>query len=139
MSVSKRAEIPANNIVSAPAVRISGATPLSNRNSLNRTNKYTPAVTSVDECTREETGVGAAIAAGSHAEKGTWALLVIAAITRRPPKHSPGAADSPLLIKKVLHCPVIIKIPIATRIRQSPTRFVSAVISPALKDFLLLK
>jgi len=39
---------------------------------------HTPAVTSVDEWTSEDVGVGAAIAAGSHAEKGTWALFVIA-------------------------------------------------------------
>ena len=46
---------------------------------LNRIIKQTPAVTKVEECTSAETGVGAAIAAGNHAEKGTWALLVIAA------------------------------------------------------------
>lgn len=32
--------------------------------------RYTPAVTSVDECTNADTGVGAAIAAGNHAQKG---------------------------------------------------------------------
>ena len=32
--------------------------------------KNTPAVTRVDEWTKAETGVGAAIAAGSHLEKG---------------------------------------------------------------------
>lgn len=42
----------------------------------NRNIRYTPAVTSVDECTREDTGVGAAIAIGSHALKGIWALFV---------------------------------------------------------------
>lgn len=36
-------------------------------------------MTRVDECTKADTGVGAAIAAGSHAENGIWALLVIAA------------------------------------------------------------
>lgn len=41
--------------------------------------KNTPAVTRVDECTRADTGVGAAIAAGSHLENGICALLVIAA------------------------------------------------------------
>ena len=44
---------------------------------LNRINKKTPAVTRVEECTNDETGVGAAIAAGNHDEKGTCALLVI--------------------------------------------------------------
>lgn len=43
---------------------------------LKRINRYTPAVTNVDECTRDETGVGAAIAAGNHDEKGTCALFV---------------------------------------------------------------
>jgi hypothetical protein len=40
----------------------------------------------VDECTRDETGVGAAIAAGNQAEKGNCALLVIAEKTRRNEK-----------------------------------------------------
>ncbi len=35
-------------------------------------------MTRVEECTREDTGVGAAIAAGSQAEKGICALFVIA-------------------------------------------------------------
>jgi hypothetical protein len=37
-------------------------------------------VTKVEEWTNAETGVGAAMAAGNHAENGTWALLVIAPI-----------------------------------------------------------
>jgi hypothetical protein len=43
---------------------------------IKRINKNTPAVTKVEEWTSEETGVGAAIAMGSQAEKGIWALLV---------------------------------------------------------------
>lgn len=39
--------------------------------------RYKPAVTNVEECTREEIGVGAAIAAGSQGEKGNRALFVI--------------------------------------------------------------
>lgn len=39
-------------------------------NGLNRSSKKTPAVTSVEEWTRADTGVGAAMAAGSQAEKG---------------------------------------------------------------------
>lgn len=50
---------------------------------LKRIKRQTPAVTRVDECTNAETGVGAAIAAGSQLENGIWALLVIAAKTRR--------------------------------------------------------
>jgi hypothetical protein len=42
--------------------------------------RNTPAVTRVDECTKADTGVGAAIAAGSQLENGICALLVIAAI-----------------------------------------------------------
>lgn len=34
-------------------------------------------MTKVEEWTKEETGVGAAIAAGNQEEKGIWALLVI--------------------------------------------------------------
>jgi len=47
---------------------------------LNRVIKYIPAVTRVDECTSDDTGVGAAIASGSQAEKGAWALFVKAPI-----------------------------------------------------------
>lgn len=35
----------------------------------------------MEEWTKAETGVGAAMAAGSHLEKGIWALLVMPAIT----------------------------------------------------------
>lgn len=48
-------------------------------NGKNRISKKIPAVTRVDEWTSADTGVGAAIAAGSHLEKGICALLVIAA------------------------------------------------------------
>ena len=51
----------------------------SERNLWNRIRIYTPAVTNVDEWTRADTGVGAAIAQVSHALNGIWALLVIAA------------------------------------------------------------
>ena len=37
-------------------------------------------MTKVEEWTNADTGVGAAIAAGNHAEKGIWALLVQAEI-----------------------------------------------------------
>lgn len=43
---------------------------------LNRMRRNTPAVTNVDEWTNADTGVGAAIAAGSQEEKGIWALFV---------------------------------------------------------------
>lgn len=44
-------------------------------------------MTRVDEWTNEETGVGAAIAAGNQAEKGTWALLVKEAIKKNKPNQ----------------------------------------------------
>jgi hypothetical protein len=57
---------------------------------LNRISRYTPAVTRVDEWTKADTGVGAAMAAGSQAENGICALLVEAAtvikITVKPQK-----------------------------------------------------
>jgi hypothetical protein len=42
-----------------------------------------PAVTKVDLCTKDLTGVGAAMAAGSHLVKGTCALLVIERSTNK--------------------------------------------------------
>ena len=60
-----------------------------NNNILYRINKYTPAVTRVEEWTSADTGVGAAIAAGNHAEKGIRALLVhaesITTVIIKPP------------------------------------------------------
>jgi hypothetical protein len=52
------------------------------KNGWNRIIIKTPAVTRVEEWTSAETGVGAAIAAGSQEENGIWALLVIAASVR---------------------------------------------------------
>jgi len=49
---------------------------------IRRIRRYTPAVTKVEECTNAEIGVGAAIAAGNHEEKGNWALFEIAAIIK---------------------------------------------------------
>jgi hypothetical protein len=76
MSHSKLAQIPAINIVvndnTNNKLLIIKTTPLK------RSKRKIPAVTKVEEWTKEETGVGAAIAAGSHEEKGIWALLVIA-------------------------------------------------------------
>jgi hypothetical protein len=50
-------------------------------------------VTKVDECTKADTGVGAAIAAGNHALKGIWALFVHPAkIKRRKIQYNVGLA-----------------------------------------------
>jgi len=82
--------------------------------------------------------VGAAIAAGSQAEKGIWALLVKAAqtsvrvsslkATPQPFVGRRGAQVTPNLIRATL-----------SRIRQSPTRLEKAVINPALSDLYLWK
>jgi len=79
-SNSKLAQIPAINIVSPPINKRIDPNKEFNIKILKRINKYTPAVTKVEEWTKAETGVGAAIAAGNQDEKGIWALLVIAAI-----------------------------------------------------------
>lgn len=86
MSISVRAAMPAISIVAVPTQYRYWEACLSVSQWLYRTIKYTPAVTKVEECTRADTGVGAAMAAGSHAEKGICALLVQAAATSSPPQ-----------------------------------------------------
>lgn len=76
ISISIMAVIPAITIVNMPIINKYFLISISIINIFMRINKYTPAVTKVDEWTNAETGVGAAIAAGNQAEKGTWALLV---------------------------------------------------------------
>ena len=102
-----------------------------------RNNKYTPAVTSVEECTKADTGVGAAIAAGSQALKGTWALFVIAATIKAPKVRFAGPMPAIVLIGKVndLNGSISER---EIRISASPTRLVRAVRRPALKALLLL-
>lgn len=76
--------------------------------------------------------MGAAIAAGNHAEKGIWALLVVEAITRR------GATiHTSNLSKDWINRQGDITLTtnaIDDRIRQSPTRFLRAVRIPAFID-----
>lgn len=51
-------------------------------------------MTKVEEWTKAETGVGAAIAAGNHAEKGIWALFVMAATAKiQIKKYAPSASN----------------------------------------------
>lgn len=45
--------------------------------------RNTPAVTKVEEWTKAEMGVGAAMAIGNQAEKGNWALFEQAAIINK--------------------------------------------------------
>lgn len=94
--------------------------------------KNTPAVTRVEECTRADTGVGAAIAAGSHLEKGIWALFVIAAIIiimgiwgRLCEAH----------MLRMFHWPWLRVQAMDRRIMTSPIRLARAVIIPAARDF----
>ena len=90
-----------------------------------------PAVTRVEEWTRAETGVGAAIAAGSHLIKGNWALLVMAAIISieaiiKWDGTDQGKRGSQFEFKHQA---------IVKRISKSPIRLVIAVINAAPWDF----
>lgn len=88
-------------------------------------------MTRVDEWTNAETGVGAAIAAGNHLEKGIWALLVIAARHKNIIIHGLMEFAHTFII---FHWPLVSIHPIETRIKTSPIRFVKAVIIPAPRD-----
>lgn len=89
-------------------------------------------MTRVEEWTSADTGVGAAMAAGSHAEKGIWALFVIAAsIKATLVKGVRGER----VIFKIIQWPWFNVQAILTRIIASPIRFLSTVIIPALNDF----
>lgn len=79
----------------------------------------------MDEWTKAETGVGAAIAMGSQGENGNCALLVIAA--NRTAKISAGDG----LKNGRLQCAEGMEAAIPTIKAISPTRFVRAVIIPA--------
>lgn len=60
-------------------------------------------MTRVEEWTRADTGVGAAIAAGSHLENGIWALFVIAA--RRIAKAAHCLLKKSAEKLKIFQCP----------------------------------
>ena len=86
-----------------------------------------PAVTKVEEWTKEEIGVGAAIAAGSQGENGKRADLVDRETNRRKATYELDMFDSS--IKWVFTLSphhIIIK---RTR-KQSPNRFIKIVIVP---------
>jgi hypothetical protein len=101
------------------------------RNGKNRIKRNTPPVTRVEEWTKAETGVGAAIAAGNHLEKGICALLVQAAMVIKMIWNG---------ILGVAHMWIIFQCPwsklraIEIRIITSPIRLVKAVIIPAPRD-----
>lgn len=91
-------------------------------------------MTRVEECTSADTGVGAAMAAGSHAEKGIWALLVILA------KIKIVIIKTNFLSLKKIKKFQEPNLTISAKQRSSPTspsRFVKAVIIPALYDLSL--
>lgn len=80
-SLSWLAATAAINIVNAETKRRLGLKKShADKEEWNRIKRKIPAVTRVEECTNAETGVGAAIAAGSQAENGICALFVIPAI-----------------------------------------------------------
>ena len=94
-------------------------------------------MTKVEEWTKADTGVGAAMAAGSHALNGSWALFVQAATM-----NTNAAQD---LIVKLADCEgnsellgsshhLVSEI----RIKASPTRFLIPVRRPELKALPLL-
>lgn len=85
----------------------------------------------MEEWTKEETGVGAAIAAGNQAENGIWALLVIAAIIKNIHKKKESYKFKKFIY---LHLPIKKDKEIQPKIKTSPIRLVKAVIIPALKD-----
>lgn len=123
MSISAQAQKPAISIVALPIGSIH-----SNLNLLNRINRYTPAVTRVEEWTRALTGVGAAIADGSQEEKGIWALLVIE-VSRISITRNWAHAISWLWNRDI---------PRIIRRKQSPNRLVKAVIIPEPSDLRFL-
>jgi hypothetical protein len=94
-----------------------------------RISRYTPAVTRVEECTKAEIGVGAAIAAGSQAENGYWALLEIAAIIKKIIIIN-GKCWFMFRFQFIF----IVKIPILKSIAMSPRRFDKIVIVPEAAD-----
>jgi len=122
MSVSQTAPTLAINIVKddTPINKTLEAT------QLRRIIKYTPAVTKVEECTKADTGVGAAIAAGSQIEKGICALLVNAAHI-----NNIGARLPPMWKDQE---PLLNITPTNNKIITSPKRFINTVTIPELKD-----
>lgn len=132
ISHSVNAAIPAINIVKAEAKNSKVEKRLrEDRKGWKRINKNTPAVTNVDEWTNADTGVGAAIAAGSQLEKGVWALFVMAAIKIETIIKFCRGEDQTLKINQLF---VFNVQAIATSKATSPMRFVNAVIIPAPRD-----
>jgi hypothetical protein len=96
-----------------------------------RSIKYTPAVTRVLLCTREETGVGALMASGNHPTNGTWALLVHLPIN----KNICGTMDSARTMKS--SPPQTKDAPKKKNTHASPIRLVIRVTKAPLKALQL--
>ncbi len=60
-------------MTSPTTVTTTSATPESSKRTWDRSTRYTPAVTMVAAWIKAETGVGPAMASGSHTCSGTWA------------------------------------------------------------------
>lgn len=129
-SNSKIAFIPAINIVNIE-IYIINIIIFVFRILLNRIIKYTPAVTKVEEWTKDDTGVGAAIANGNHVANGTCALFVIAAIKIK----KEIIKFKYLFVNKKFHELNLIINEIDIKIQISPKRFIKIVIKP---EFILL-
>lgn len=80
--------------------------------------------------------MGAAIAAGSHAEKGIWALFVIAASMISNETVSSFKSSGVKDHTEKLKSPRIINQAIESKTQTSPTRLDKTVSIPALLDFL---
>lgn len=132
ISHSARALMPAISVViQAENSKINSRGNICFKAGKNRIKMKTPAVTSVEEWTKAETGVGAAIAAGSHLINGYWALLVMAAIINIVAiKVWEGEDQGERGSQWVLMDHAIVK-----RINTSPKRLVIAVINAAPCDF----
>lgn len=119
-SVSMVAVNPATNIVKRPTQRSKNWRGMILNKKWNFNKTTTPAVTNVEEWTRALTGVGAAMAAGSHAEIGAWALLVIEI---KIISNNPQDINNILLVSPAIQP----KKPNKTRKITSPIRFLNKV------------
>ena len=88
----------------------------------------------MEEWTKEETGVGADIAAGNQAQKGNWALFVIAEKIIKKDKKIPSFTE------KINNpqCPNKNIKKKENNIPKSPKRFLKIVKRPDRKDLLFL-
>ena len=118
-SFSKRAQTPPIIIVAAPNV-----IKIKKRSILNFSSSHTPAVTKVDEWTKELIGVGAAMAAGSQDENGNCALLEKDVVN----------TNNITISKDLVSHPLSHIIQILVKKNESPIRFIIIVFMEALKQ-----